>query len=156
MYSYVFRHNYFKFGISCSSTLYMSRCSVDFELGSIFLSYRTLRAEKLDVALVYMPLRVSVSKRLFSLLYSYVRMSSAITISNLAFLVLRLCTFGSVRSTSSLQELSGLSVRSHRENRMVNDNQTAILLLSLLNFLCVESKPFWQLFSKIMLFLSHE
>ena len=74
-----------------------------------------------------------------------ISMSSAITISNLAFLVLRLCTCCGVRSTSSLQELSSLIVpceqRSHRENCMVNDNQTAILLLSLLNvlILCVES-----------------
>ena len=35
-------------------------------------SYRTLRAEKLCAAFVYISLRVSVGKRLFSLLYSYV------------------------------------------------------------------------------------
>ena len=74
------------------------------------------------------------------------RLSSAITISNLAFPVLRLCTCRGVRPSSSLQDFSTPIVTckqgSHRENQMVNGNQTVILVLSLLNFCCVETFSF--------------
>ena len=85
------------------------------------------------------PIRVSAGKRLYSsLLAQYcIPMSSAI---------LNHFKFGISCS-------SGVRSISYRQNRMVNDNQTATLLLPLLSFLCVESEPFCQFFSKIMLFL---
>ena len=140
---YVFRHNHFKFGISCSSTLHVHAAAfVRLRAWKHFpvLSYPASRETSCNIRLasVISPFVF----RLANVSFRYcIPMSWAINISNLAFPVLRLSTCRGVRITSSLQEFSSLTVtceqRSHRKNCTVNDNQTAILLLSLLNFLCV-------------------
>ena len=93
---------------------------------------------KLYSSFVYTVLCVSAGKRLLLSSRYCIPVSSAITISNLAFLYMSRRSFNFELAEKCSSLIVPCGQRSHRENHMVIDNnQTAILLLSLLNFLHV-------------------